>query len=131
VASRPHEVHECPSRIAALCLWFRMKLVSTVGTAIRVFEPFLDAMVTKNVSAFGQAKRGFFNTLRSLDTIVIIADNAIWKLSAFISARTQAISYFCLLPVTLQAQYSEVIGVSSWKPPSLSTRSLLRVAFAE
>jgi hypothetical protein len=88
-----------------------MKLVSAVGTTIRVFKPFLDAMVTENMPAFRQTKRGFFNTLGCFYAIVIVADNAAWKLSASTSARTRGISHFCLLQATLQAQHSEVIGV--------------------
>lgn len=78
-ASGPHEIHECPTRATGLRLWLRMKLVSTVWTAIRVLKPFLDAMITKNMPAFGQPKRGFFNTLGSFYAIVIVADDAAWK----------------------------------------------------
>jgi hypothetical protein len=80
-----------------------MKLVSTIGTAIRVFKPFLDAMVTKNMSAFRQAKGGFVDTLGSLYTIVIVADDATWKLSASTTARTRGVSHFYPLRATLQA----------------------------
>ena len=52
-----------------------MKLVSAVRTAIRILKPLLDAMVAKDMSTFRQAKGGLVDTLRSLDTILIVAND--------------------------------------------------------
>lgn len=62
--------------MAGLCLWFCVKLVSTIGTAIRIFEPFFDAMVAKDMAAFRQAEGGFVNALGSFNTVIIITNDA-------------------------------------------------------
>lgn len=56
-------------------LRLRGDLVPAIWAAIRLLEPFLDAVVTKNVFALGQAQRGFIDTLRIRDTKFVVANH--------------------------------------------------------
>jgi hypothetical protein len=61
------------------------KLVTAVRTTVRVFEPLLDTLISKDVLAFGEADWLFDNTVRVLNAEFIIADHASYlNISKFI-----------------------------------------------
>lgn len=50
----PAGSHEIPYCLRSrLALWLRVNLVTAVGTAVRLLEPFLDAVVPEDVLALG------------------------------------------------------------------------------
>lgn len=53
----------------------RGELVAAVRAAIRLVEPFLNAMIAKDVLALRQAQRGLYNTLWARLAEIVIADN--------------------------------------------------------
>lgn len=57
-------------------LQLRRNLVAAVGTAVRFFKPFLDAVVAKNMLTLGETQRCFDHALRALLTEVVVADDA-------------------------------------------------------
>lgn len=57
-------------------LGLRVNLVSAIWASIVLLEPFFDTVVTEYVLALWEAQWGLVDTLRVLDTIVIVAYDA-------------------------------------------------------
>lgn len=85
-ASHSHHVQK-RSGGNALVFWLRVQPVPAIRAAVRVAEPFLDAVVSKHVLASGQAKGGFDKALGSIDTVVIVANDTCCHLSVQISPK--------------------------------------------
>lgn len=55
---------------------FGRHFVPAVGAAVGFFKPFLDAMIAKDMLAFGQPEWGLIDALGCLDAKLIVADHA-------------------------------------------------------
>lgn len=78
-ASQSHQIHICSSRATTLCFWDRVELVPAIRTAIRIFKPLLDTMITENVTAFWQSERDLLDPFWSLDAILVVANDTTWE----------------------------------------------------
>ena len=56
----------------------RWNLVSAVGTAVRLLEPLLDAVLAEDVLAVGQAEGRLLDALGIGDAELVITDHAGW-----------------------------------------------------
>ena len=54
----------------------RWKLVAAVGAAVRILEPFLDALVAKNMLTFRKSNGVFGYAFRITDAEFVVADDA-------------------------------------------------------
>jgi hypothetical protein len=59
-----------------LSAWLSRHFGAAVRTAIRIFKPFLDAMIAEDMLAFWETQRGFVDALGSISSKIIVADDA-------------------------------------------------------
>lgn len=77
-ASQSHQIHICSSRATTLCFGDRVEFVPAIWTAIRIFKPLLDTMITENVTAFWQSERDLLDPFWSFDAILVVANDTTW-----------------------------------------------------
>lgn len=71
-----HYAQHVPECLTRTQLRLRRNLIATVRTAVRLFEPFLDAVIAEDVLALRETQWCFVDTLRADNTEVIVADHA-------------------------------------------------------
>lgn len=84
---------------------FRRELVTAVWAAVRVLKPLLYAFISEDVFALGQANWLFDDTVRVLDTELVVADHT----SYIASEKCSALSHFSSELTSIS--FLEILGV--------------------
>jgi hypothetical protein len=121
----PNYAQHVPECLTRTQLRLRRHLIAAIGAAVRLFEPFLDAVIAKDVLALRETQWGFVDTLGADNTEVIIADHAscrnVPSVSCTAAYGAEGTTYFARSPGAHQPRCSPETIWHSLTPPSYWT----------